>query len=189
MTSSQDGTSTPPLRVSGVARPRLDNTFANFEASTPSLKAAKALCIRVAQGKAASAFLAGPPGTGKTHMAIAAMHEYGLDRSFFWKVPDFLDWLRNQAFGADEGSRVPVDTLTKNYRQGEALIVFDDLGVEKDTEWASEQLYRVLDSRYEFGLPTILTTNVPESQLSPRLLSRFAAGLVVCKAPDFRRAK
>jgi DNA replication protein DnaC len=66
-------------------------------------------------------------------------------------------------------------------------VVFDDFGAEKATEWASEQLYRVLDGRYDRGLATIITTNASQSELDARLLSRYAEGLVVCRGSDVRR--
>ncbi len=69
------------------------------------------------------------------------------------------------------------------------LVVLDDLGTEKMTEWASEQLYRVLDGRYDRGLPTIITSNVQSDSLDPRILSRYAEGLVVCNGKDVRRTR
>jgi DNA replication protein DnaC len=66
-------------------------------------------------------------------------------------------------------------------------VVFDDLGAENQTDWAAEQLYRVLDARYDAHLPTIITSNAAQSRLDGRLLSRYAEGLVVCRGEDVRR--
>jgi DNA replication protein DnaC len=40
------------------------------------------------------------------------------------------------------------------------LIVIDDLGIERDTAFAKEQVFNVIDSRYRSGLPMIITTNL-----------------------------
>lgn len=182
--SSPDGSDTPPARIRGVPFARAGDSFETFElARNPGMKPAVERCQAVAEGRAWSAFLAGQPGNGKTHLAIAAMHAFGMDRSYFWKVPDYLDWLRRKAF--DEG--FTLEYLTLAYRERPFLLVLDDLGAENQTDWAHEQLYRVLDSRYDLKLPTILTSNQPESRIDARLRSRYAEGLIVCRGKDVRR--
>ncbi len=57
--------------------------------------------------------------------------------------------------------RMPhMDTLSK-YR----LLIIDDLGAERDTSYAKEQVYNVIDSRYRTGLPMIITTNMSIEEL------------------------
>ena len=45
------------------------------------------------------------------------------------------------------------------------LLVSDDLGVERNSEYALEQIYAVVDERYKSNLPLIVTTNLPPRQL------------------------
>ena len=166
---------------------RLSDTFTTFDSKlNPSMRPALKQCQAVASGEAWCALLAGGYGNGKTHLAIAAMQAFGQNRSFFWKVPDFLEWVRERAYGDD---KIPVDTLLRSYRDEHFLLVLDDLGAENATDWASEQVYRVLDSRYDLSLPTIITTNQSPDRIDPRIRSRFRAGLIACRGADIRAAR
>lgn len=40
------------------------------------------------------------------------------------------------------------------------LLIIDDLGTERNTDYALEKVYNVIDSRYRTGKPLILTTNL-----------------------------
>ena len=40
------------------------------------------------------------------------------------------------------------------------LVIFDDLGMERSTEYGLEMVYRVINARYESGKPTIFITNL-----------------------------
>lgn len=192
-----------PVRINGVPTERWKaNTFASFKA-TAAMRSAFNQCEAVAAGREWCALLAGPTGNGKTHLAIAAMHSF--PHAYLWKVPDFLAEMRKRQFEDDfdrvidglQTDRVPGvygQTTAGNVElaapfQMRRLLVFDDLGTENRTDWAMEQLYRVLDARYDFRLPTIITTNQEPDRIDARILSRFSAGLVPCLAPDYRRSE
>lgn len=46
-----------------------------------------------------------------------------------------------------------------------ALLIIDDLGIERNTEYALEQVYAVSDERYKSGLPVIITTNLTINEI------------------------
>lgn len=59
------------------------------------------------------------------------------------------------------------------------LLIIDDLGIERSTEYAKEQVYAVIDERYKANLPLIITTNLtigeirnPENVADARIYSR-----------------
>lgn len=45
------------------------------------------------------------------------------------------------------------------------LLIIDDLGIERDTEYALEQVYNIIDTRYKSGKPLIITTNLTLEEL------------------------
>lgn len=69
--------------------------------------------------------------------------------------------------------------ILMNYIERSDLVVFDDLGSERDTEYMNEQVYNMINSRYITGKTTIFTTNVdiksilyPKTIESKRIYSR-----------------
>jgi len=154
-------------------------TFDAFEPETDSQKAA----LEVVQG-GGSVWLWGSPGTGKTHLAVAAA-KIGEGTVRFENVPDLLGRLRTAAVEGD------VEAMIADLRSA-SLVVFDDIGVERPTPFAVECLYRIVDSRYTAGRRVIVTSNVPPSKVAATLGARTHSRLRgMCKvvnviAPDRR---
>jgi len=120
--------------------------------------------------------LQGPPGTGKTHLAYAIAGECLRKGrpAFAHTVPDILQLLRN-AYD-DEGMFDKALDDLKNVD----LLVLDDLGAQRDTSWAMETLYQILNYRYARRLGLVVTTNLDlanaTDEIEPRLLSRLREG-------------
>lgn len=141
--------------------------------------------------------LHGSIGSGKTHQAYGALRrvaEAG-PRNFQMiatTAPDLYGLLRPG--GSDKGSEHELKRLMRI-----PLLLLDDLGTEKLSEFTEEATYRIVNHRYNESLPLLITTNLPiktgaptpdlVTRLGDRLASRLAqtATIVGFDGPDLRR--
>ena len=117
--------------------------------------------------------------------AAAANHLRAEGRAvLFVNAPAFFDWLRASFdSGFDESVQERMARITHA-----PLLVVDDIGAEKQSEWTVERSYLVVNERYVTRRPTFWTTNVPPERLDARVRSRLLSGKVVqVAAPDYRR--
>ena len=137
-----------------------------------------------------SLLLLGPTGTGKTFEAWGAMRALAASGArFTFEVTTAADLY------AKLRPRPGVDSereFEKYLKTG--VLVVDDLGAAKSSEWVEEVNYRLINTRYEDGLPTLCTSNVPVRQLADHLGDRVTSRLtemamrVVLEGQDRRRA-
>lgn len=132
-----------------------EKTFDNFEVNDYN-RAAFEAAQRVAYGLSEKGLLlAGPTGTGKTHLAAAIMNtrvQYGLP-TVFVVVPELLNDIRTAI-----GKGVETTELMDTVQEAECLVL-DDLGTEKMTEWVAEQLFVLINARLLNRKLTIITAN------------------------------
>jgi len=167
-----------------------DKTFATFDPTVYGVREAFDAAYRYAANPQNWILFSGRSGCGKTHLAaaIANRHlEMGQVTVLFSIVPDLLDHLR-KAFAPN--SETTYDELFDRVREA-ALLVLDDLGAENSTPWAAEKLFQIINYRYNYRLPTVITTNYTLMRgVDERILSRLSdISLVrVChiEAEDYR---
>jgi DNA replication protein DnaC len=125
-----------------------------------SQKAARALARRFVESwpaVGAGLLLMGPVGVGKTHLAVAILKEVVEKgaRGLFCDFSDLLDRIQ-ATFSRDNDDSA--DEILAPYRDAE-LLVLDELGARRPSDWVREVLYGLLNARYNRKLTTILTTN------------------------------
>lgn len=95
-------------------------------------------------------------GTGKTHLACLMLLralEAGQPGRFLY-ASDFLDAVKARFGDGGEGAEAYAER-----QAAEPLLVLDDLGAERGTDWQREQLRTLVDRRYRAGRTTVITTN------------------------------
>ena len=109
----------------------------------------------------------GTYGTGKTHLAVAICHEV-ISQGHLPVFGTMISLLDRVKATFQESSLEAENEVFKKYTTCD-LLVIDDLGKEKPTEWAVEKLYHIINARYEECLPIIVTTNYSLAKLTDRL--------------------
>ena len=107
--------------------------------------------------------LHGVVGAGKTHLAVAiAGHAASIGfEPTFWRLPDLLDMLR-RSFAIGSDSFYETFESVKNSE----LLILDDFGPPRMTDWVLEKLRQLVCHRYDLLLPTVTTT--PYLSWSPK---------------------
>jgi DNA replication protein DnaC len=119
-------------------------------------------------------WIQGDVGTGKTTLAML-VSKAALDagRSVaIYSLPRLLNLLR-ESMDSEQGKLDFLDRLT-----AVDLLHVDDLGAENRTDWVLEQLYSIVNARYESERAIVATTNLMPDELSERLGSRTVSRLV-----------
>lgn len=143
-----------------------------------------------------SLLILGPTGVGKTHTAYAALRVLAARGvPVRWQAltaPDLYARLRPRDGADTEGE----------FRQiaDAELLMIDDLGAAKASEWTEEVNYRLVNHRHDRSLPMLMTSNLPAiaergkpslaTALGERVMSRITgmSQYVILRGSDRRRA-
>jgi len=137
-------------------------------------------------------FITGPVGTGKTHL-LSAIANYCLDeflaglgcyhnssdgsvpypnQPIFTTFPEFLFEIKRSY--NKESTGPSEDEIIKKYSECEILLL-DDLGAEKATEWSSQILFLLMDRRYSNIKKTYISSNLSLKEISNHIDDRIAS--------------
>jgi DNA replication protein DnaC len=142
----------------------------SFTPGTPSLRAALEKCLRYCNGypyvgptdEGLGLLLCGDSGVGKTHLAVSVLKqlvETKGARGQFWDFHELIREIKN--------SYNP-ETLTTELQVLEPVVLadvllLDDLGAWKMTDWMNDTLFYILNSRYMAKRATLITTNYQDA--------------------------
>ncbi|MDO5531404.1 ATP-binding protein [Sutterella sp.] len=181
-----------------TARAPRGMTFGNYETPLEEQKRAVAICRRFAvrlmtriirdERPQTGVLLAGPSGTGKTHLAtaiLAELAERGMPGFYLWAA-DLFD-IFNWPDRLDESIFRIKDLLCSV-----SCLVIDEIGVQTWTDAERKRITQIVDARERAGLPTVICTNLTDDELERQGGKRIASRLrgtfypVICAWPDRR---
>lgn len=147
--------------------------FANYQIRNGNerhLKVAKKYCIEFSKMYERNQGLLfwGTVGTGKSYTA-ACIANYLLEANTSVVMTSFVRILQEMQ-GFD---REREETFT-NKLNSVKLLIIDDLGAERNTDYALEKVYGIIDNRYRAKKPLILTTNLTLRQMQEATDIRYA---------------
>ena len=164
---------------SGMGERFLQRTFMTFVTDTPERKQAARTAKEYVENfdnrlpkrgeplpERNGFFISGTKGSGKTHIA-AAIANYLLSNGtavICMTERDLFGRIR-RTYSRDGGDESEVLETYKRV----PLLIIDDLGKEKPTDWTISTLYSIIDGRYDRAMPLIITTNYDPDSLARRL--------------------
>jgi DNA replication protein DnaC len=177
-------------------------TIANFTAYNESLERAAEKARQFAEAFPAAAkgmFLEGQPGVGKTHLAVAALKQVIQTTGATGLFYDTRDLLRIIRSTYDPSIRTTELEILQPVMTAD-LLVLDDLGAEKTSEWVEETMNLIVNTRYNERRLTIFTSNyedIPDDaepnalvfRIGHRMRSRLheMCDFVVLDGADYRQ--
>lgn len=159
--------------------------FIGRELSDYRITADNARAAKIAKGFTANrpkrgVFFYGATGTGKTFLAAIIAQSFIRDgkRVAFYDMPSLFDAIKH-TFDAKEST---ADFLNRVCDSD--LLVLDDMGTERVTDWTAEQLYLIVNRRYNANRPLVATSNFDFNGLERRLGNDLTARRIVSRLEE-----
>ena len=169
-----------PRRYQGVAFDRPPVTQMNRHVVQAVRRYVGSLERNLSEGR--GIWFQGDIGTGKTTLAMLISAE-ALRAGYsvaIYSLPRLLAMLRESFDDASEASLAELlDRLA-----AVDLLHIDDVGAEQTSAWVLEQLYTIVNTRYEDGRAIVITTNLDDRDLREQIGDRTVSRLVeMCGDP------
>jgi DNA replication protein DnaC len=171
----ESGAGIPPLyRGAGFENFQLpkDNPMGSRELAQVLLTV-RAFVREFPNEKRPGLLLVGDPGTGKTHLAVAALRSL-IQKGFegqFWDYQNLLDKIRS---GYDPASN-SADKEAYRAALDMEVLMLDDLGAHRVTDWVEDTVTSIVTYRCNNRKPLIATTNLPDPDAGSAVMERSTA--------------
>ena len=158
------------FKNNNLGKRQLNSTFENYKITNKNKNAyenVKKYVNKLIKGTTNKGlFITGAYGVGKTYLASCIANEIIKNGKsvIFGTLIQLLDFIRDSYSDSEVSDK---DYL--NLYSSVDLLVIDDLGKEKPTEWVLEKLFLIVNNRYNNYLPIVITTNYNRNQLRERL--------------------
>ena len=122
----------------------------------------------------------GDPGTGKTHLAVAALRSI-IEKGFeclFWDYQNLLNTIKS---GYDPASNSADREVYRAALDTEVLLL-DDLGAHRVTDWVEDTITSIVTYRCNNRKPLIATTNLPDGDAGGQIFEKSLLG-----KPEYRQ--
>lgn len=117
--------------------------------------------------------LIGSIGVGKTHLAVGIIKELTLSKGAACLFYDYRDLLKHIQNSYNESVKATELEILRPVFETEVLVL-DELGAVKPTEWVWDTVSLILNTRYNDNRTTIITTNYPDDAAREAGPSEFA---------------
>lgn len=151
--------------------PRYEHcSFADFEPFSPSLRSGLEKCLRYCAGypyvgptdEGLGLLFTGGSGVGKTHLAVAVLRELVVVKAGQGQFWDFHSLIREIKNSYDAETKTTELQVLEPVVEADVLLL-DDLGAWKMTDWMIDTLFYILNNRYMAKRATIITTNFQDA--------------------------
>jgi DNA replication protein DnaC len=149
-----------------VARASLDSYRPKHATQTKAKAAAEEFAKKFRADREAHGLLFyGRPGTGKTHLLASIIRYLTLEKGVGCRYVEFMLLLSDikAAFGSNRGYLDVMRPLTHA-----PVLVIDELGKERGTDWERSMLDELISRRYNSGLTTLFATNYSDAPPKPQ---------------------
>ncbi|MBZ5508149.1 MAG: ATP-binding protein [Acidobacteriia bacterium] len=156
------------LEIANIPPRYQDCTLADFDTDFPSahrsLSAARLIAGRFVEeyhpAESAGLLFTGPIGIGKTHLAVGIILELIRSKHTHCLFCDYRDLLKKIIDSYNPTVETTELEVLRPIVETE-ILVLDELGAVKTTQWVWETVSYIINSRYNTKRTTIITTNFP----------------------------
>ncbi len=158
------------FKNNNLGKRQLNSTFKNYKITDKNKKAyenVKKYTNKLINGETnMGLFITGTYGVGKTYLASCIANETIKNNItvIFGTLIQLLDFIKDTYKDYNTSDKEYLDLYSSI-----DLLIIDDLGKEKPTEWVLEKLFLIVNNRYNNYLPIVITTNYNRNQLRERL--------------------